>query len=388
MPSILVGWRIAARVHGLELLSGIRQRIEEGSEQRARHPVDVYLTADPLQPEFGVDLPKYLRAGKMKAMEVPIAAATEERHPLAPPTAWLTIDALDRLGVDPAPYQGIDLSGPDAGQREHDAAMAMLATLERRIEAAVKPRAELAFGLLAVLLPHGVCEQRISVPLIASPRGRAIFRNRLFLSEFVGSGAPTAQELAGRIRAAVPAIYSPEETAKVLRVATSWYVKARLEDSVSNGRFVFGFLALESLCSLAPRGMEPADAQNFETLEGIAQKHSSELLAYVKALKGRCAGPSLGQRFARLARDYDPDDGEADAETFAKCARLRNDLVHCRITEIPIRMDGSGPHPSHSVMQLAAKYLRLVIGRIEERGRSRVVSTPTEPPPSESAATE
>jgi hypothetical protein len=377
MPKIAVGWRIAARVHGLELPTGIYQRIEEVRDRARRYPIDIHFSLAPLQPEIHADVPRFMRAGKVEPFSLPIAAPSSP-HPLAPPIAWLTVDALGALEVDEAPYANVDLSGSDADGREHEAAMQMLAALDHRIEMALRPRAELAFGLLAVLLPHGVVEQRLSAPLVVGPRRRAIFRNRLFLSEFIASGAAPADDLVARIRAAVPGIYAPDATAKVLRVAAAWYVKARLEDSVSNARFVFGFLAVEALCSLAKPGMEPIDAERFDALERVAEADSPELLAYVKSLKGRGAGPSLKHRFARLAREYDPDHAGEAIEIFAKCHRVRNDLVHCRITDIPVRGDGKEPHPGHSVMQLARNYLQLITSRIEEAGRSRVV---TGPPP-------
>jgi hypothetical protein len=116
--------------------------------------------------------------------------------------------------------------------------------------------------------------------------------------------------------------------------------------------------------------MEPSDVASFDSLQSVVSKHSPELGGFVKRLKGRHSAPSLAHRFRRLANQYAPDDAETDAADLAAMAKIRNDLLHGTIAELP-RVPGSG-HPGWIITKLAGKYLALVIDRLDRNGRHRV----------------
>jgi hypothetical protein len=275
--------------------------------------------------------------------------------------SWLLVDAL---GKQPMPANAAVVGD----EPTEDELSALLQSLAPAIKEELRDRAEFAVGLIAVAYQQCTVEIRASVPGVGFPGRAPRTLARWYLSEVVGGGPLLESDFNAAIKKVWGALGLKRKVRNVLRLASWWYLQARLATAISVDRFTFAFLCLETLCQLASKGMEAADIVGFAALEKVAQERP-EIAAYVRTLKSRCSSPSIGQRFGRLADEYSLSTAEADKIEFGLLKDTRNDLFHARISEL-----ADVPKEQHMAgraMALATRYLSVIVERLAAEQASK-----------------
>lgn len=126
---------------------------------------------------------------------------------------------------------------------------------------------------------------------------------------------------------------------RVIAMASQLLLSVDATPLISNERFVLYFQALEALLSLADQSPDPDMSRGLADVEILLRRHAGldtpRLLQTLQRVRETAVKPSLKQRFARVARALNGVDAEVLVNRFAELTRLRNDLVHGRLSSVP-----------------------------------------------------
>lgn len=124
-----------------------------------------------------------------------------------------------------------------------------------------------------------------------------------------------------------------------LALAAYWLLTVCALPNGSNERFLVQFQIIEALGYLADTRPDQELVESFRNLRKLVLQHagskSDQLVHVLKRCKERMLVPSLGDRFAHLARRVSPNTADTDIQAFDEMNRLRNQLVHARLTVVP-----------------------------------------------------
>jgi hypothetical protein len=184
------------------------------------------------------------------------------------------------------------------------------------------------------------------------------------LSEFVPRRIFTEADLLDATRSVANAIVSSDGERRILRLCSRWLLVGNSLPISSPERFVTHFQAIEAMCTLADQAPTDSDAEGFRTLDEILAASAlpgHEVRRFVQRLKERTSRPPLRERFRRLAYQVRADHAQQDIMEFTAMARVRNDLVHARRSDLPREVDGL---PVDETMRdLASSYFRAMLVR-------------------------
>jgi hypothetical protein len=148
---------------------------------------------------------------------------------------------------------------------------------------------------------------------------------------------------------------------RALVLASHWLLIVFDLPVQSNERFVVYFQILEALTSCADESPDPQLAQDFALLEQHCRSQATDnsretIRRLLQRMKERTLKPSLSERFSRLVGQFNPQGADADIAAFRAMAKLRNDLVHAKITQVPSTFRGYDVEDS--LRKLAFSYFK------------------------------
>jgi hypothetical protein len=129
-----------------------------------------------------------------------------------------------------------------------------------------------------------------------------------------------------------------------LALVGNWLLAVSDLPLYSNERFIVYFQALEALASCTDSSPDPELSRQFDLLEQLTSKAAdadrNSIWSLLKRIKGPALNPSLRERFRRLAEQHNPDGAADDIAAFRAITKLRNDLVHASVIDVPAEYDG------------------------------------------------
>lgn len=211
----------------------------------------------------------------------------------------------------------------------------------------------------AIVIEHwGECE--VACPDVGENAYRLHLRVEMQMLDdvHVDGDALQQQMLKYMSRLADVRLNDPEAAGR-LSIAGQALIRARQERFDSLERFLGVFRAIEVLATLDAQDNVDVAAR-FDALHALIPEHNSDLADFVDRLKQNYR-PPLATRFANLARTYSPCTVDPDVESFRKGAKLRNQIMHGKVSGTAWDVDAI--HVRSNLEQLANRYLHLVLAQ-------------------------
>jgi hypothetical protein len=250
------------------------------------------------------------------------------------------------------------------------------ALLERRIAAELRPGAQLTAALAASRLMPLVAEPWLEFKAYWPTTGVYKARYASPATEVLDRIAGTEEYLKDIAEHIVIGRVNSSDLTRALELAGYWYVVGRSSVAGSRERFLGLFQCIEALTNCAPQQPNDAIAQWLEDIAILVASSGSDkaanLLDGLSDVRQRVSRPVLAERFERLLRLIDLPNVDNTLRQFSALNKVRNDLLHAHIAEIPSVFRGYDV--DKTLTGLAGGLFAAVSSRIVAKARDQGVS--------------
>lgn len=151
--------------------------------------------------------------------------------------------------------------------------------------------------------------------------------------------------------AATAAGGSRKDARRHVVTAGRWLIQAQNAVPRSPEQFMFYYLTLETLTA------EVREVPVLARFRNEISREAPEVLTRLQEFEGEVS-KGVRVRFRVLARSLFPEQAKDDADAFRRIAEVRNDLIHGRLSDIPLDEE---PNVNSLVQDLAERYLHAVL---------------------------
>jgi len=379
MGVILAGFRIVFKPAGMRLEEREEYTVLSELERSPKDHPRAYIYFGKKPPWGGVYVASLPGAGT-PGEQVPIRVRSlMDAEPGKTDSVFVMIAVEKEFDVDDALAERWFTNPEEALQEVHE-------SLAERVRLELGPRAMMIAAALATLYSQGVLGEKVwegvmyyfEEKQLKTVSGKSIIR-------IYDPWDVTDQNVRETLRKATPLLVPDNTLADntLLRrvgLAAYWLVAASGERAPIN-RFLAHFLVLETLSWLALHlpGNDSLPApwkqreMDLEDLQVLAESSRTPFLGRIakRLYETRYQIPSLPEAFDRLVNLHPADLRDGDKKLLRELNKIRNDLLHGRISEPPSILEVGSP--SLALEDLAVSGMRAVLATISSMMPGRTI---------------